>query len=192
MHEEVNSRNEKFCSSDTKWVNVHNSAQYMDLNLEQSVDEAASTFTSTAFVSTAQEVVIRWPCSCLHFLRYLFPLRSRKQCNKEPSESRRPAHLSVVGRVSSYPLSLIVLVNSSFLIQRKLPLFHFTRMDLVPKILTCFHFNSRRNTFQNVLFFSFTVETRPSRIKQKTPPQNTYFSSLEMGLGQKASAWNLS
>jgi len=190
MHEEVNSRNEKFSSSDTKWVNVHNSAQHMDLNLEQSVDEAASTFTSTAFVSTAQEVVIRWACSCLHFLRYLFALRSRKQCNKEPSESRRPAHLSVVGRVSSYPL--IVLVNSSFLIQRKLPLFQFTRMDLVPKILTSFHFNSRRNTFQNVLFFSFTVETRPSRIKWKMPPQNKYFSSLEMGLGQKASGWNLS
>lgn len=98
----------------------------------------------------------------------------------------------MVGRISSYPLSLIVLVNSLFLIQRKLPFFHFTRMDLVPKILTSFHFNSRRNTFQNVLFFSFTEETRPSRIKGKTSSQNKYFSSLEMGLAQKTSRWNLS
>ena len=50
MLEEVNSRNEKFSSSDPT-VNVHNSVQHMNLNLEQSVDEVASMFTSTAFVS---------------------------------------------------------------------------------------------------------------------------------------------
>lgn len=84
MHEELISRNEKFSSSDTEWVNVHHSAQHRNLSLEQSVDEAASPLTSTASVSTAQEAVVQWACSCLHFLRYLFPLRSRKQYNKEP------------------------------------------------------------------------------------------------------------
>ena len=83
MLEEVNSRNEKFSSSDPR-VNVHNSDQHVNLNLEQSVDEVASMFTRTAFVSTAQEVVIRRAYSCLHFLRYLLALRSRKQPNKEP------------------------------------------------------------------------------------------------------------
>ena len=59
MHEEVNSRNEKFSSTDTDDTQYHHSAQHRNLNLEQSVDEAASMLTSTASVSTAQELVVR-------------------------------------------------------------------------------------------------------------------------------------
>ena len=60
------SRKTAFCfflkglkNEDTDDTQYHHSAQHRNLNLEQSVDEAASMLTSTASVSTAQELVVR-------------------------------------------------------------------------------------------------------------------------------------